>query len=78
MTPPAPEPEIPAPEPEIPQPEPEIPEQPEITTSVGGVRLSQAATIYDIYGRVVASPLDEFQSLPAGLYIVDGKKVIVK
>lgn len=76
--PPAPEPEIPAPEPEIPQPEPEIPEQPEITTSVGGVRLSQRATVYDICGRVVARSLDESLSLPAGLYIVDGKKVIVK
>lgn len=76
--PPAPEPEIPAPEPEIPQPEPEIPEQPEITTSVGGVRLSQRATVYDICGRVVARSLDESLSLPAGLYVVDGRKIIVK
>ncbi|MBR5476523.1 MAG: hypothetical protein IKV17_06870 [Bacteroidaceae bacterium] len=67
-----------APEPEIPeQPEPEEP-QLDITTSVDVQTMSKGGAVYDIYGRAAAYSVNEMLSLPAGLYVIDAKKILIK
>ena len=54
-----------------------------ITTGIDGVTNDAADTangpVYDLQGRRVADRFDDARhSLPAGVYIVGGRKVVVK
>ena len=45
----------------------------ETVTGVGSVEETTNGVVYDIYGRAVGSAT-EMESLPSGIYIVDGQK----
>ena len=48
------------------------------STGIGIIRLGSEVDVFDLRGNKVASRVKSLQGLPKGVYIINGKKVVVK